>query len=118
MPGVSHEGNSESRESEWRDILDLSGAISMRLGDTSGPMGGCDEVEQILQLVQQARESLGYDIVYDSATFEEMGLQGIKEESYKINDKKLESSRFDEILEAALTPLRYKGESKEMLGSH
>ena len=78
-------------------------------------MDGGDNVEEILRQVQEAKKFLGYNIVYDSATFEEMDLQEIKVESYRANDKKLETSSFDEILEAALEPLRYKGESKEQL---
>ena len=97
-------------------MFDLSRAISALMGGSSGPMDGCDSVEEILRQVQEAKEFLGDNIVYDSATFEEMDLQEIKEESYRANDKKLEDRSFEEILEAALEPLRYKGESKEKLG--
>ena len=75
-------------------------------------MDGGDNVEEILRQIQEAKKFLGYNIVYDSATFKEMDLQEIKEGTDRANDKKLENSSFEEILEAALEPLRYKGESK------
>jgi len=82
----------------------------------------CDSVkweltpDQVSTFISQATESLGLDVIYDTNTFESMGLKEFTSANWEINDSQLISgTHLDTILSVASSPLRLRGESAEQL---